>query len=153
MPTNIHAFPPTGNFYCAATFIFSCSSCWSGQGQGHALHTRVGFVTSYQSQANYLAERYRSGSETPAQLLQSNHLTLMFCSFSGLPMILLIYGYAREITPKNREWCLFIPYTIQCQAVDKYLILKLCLFKIPLAQPCLYLTMSATRPSYINKQK
>lgn len=45
-----------------------------------------------------------SGNETSAQLMQSNRMTLMFCSFSGLAIILLIYGYAMEITPKNREW-------------------------------------------------
>ena len=48
-----------------------------------------------------------SGNETSAQLLQSTRMTLMFCSFSDLPMIVLIYGYTMEITPKNREWNTF----------------------------------------------
>ena len=45
-----------------------------------------------------------SGNETSAQLQQANRMTLMFCSFSGDPMILRLYGKAEEITPSEKHW-------------------------------------------------
>lgn len=52
-----------------------------------------------------------SGNETSAHLQQANRLTIMFCSFSGAPMILRIYGRAREITRDNPEWySLYSPF-------------------------------------------
>jgi hypothetical protein len=45
-----------------------------------------------------------SGNETSAQLQQLNRITLMFCSFSGDPLILRVYGKAEEITPADPGW-------------------------------------------------
>ena len=45
-----------------------------------------------------------SGNETSAQLQQVNRMTLMFCSFSGDPLILRLYGKAREITSADKDW-------------------------------------------------
>ena len=45
-----------------------------------------------------------SGNETSAHTQQLNRITIMFCSFSGKPMILRLYGRAREITPAEEEW-------------------------------------------------
>ena len=45
-----------------------------------------------------------SGNETSAHLQQANRITIMFCSFSGTPMILRLYGKAREITHNDPEW-------------------------------------------------
>ena len=36
-----------------------------------------------------------SGNETAAHLLKSNRITLMFCAFSGAPLILRTYGRAK----------------------------------------------------------
>ena len=45
-----------------------------------------------------------SGNETSAHLLNDNRITIMFCAFEGAPNILRLYGSAREILPKNKEW-------------------------------------------------
>ena len=45
-----------------------------------------------------------SGNETSAQLQQVNRMTLMFCSFTGEPMILRLYGKAKEIAPADNDW-------------------------------------------------
>ncbi len=45
-----------------------------------------------------------SGNETAAHLLQSKRITLMWCAFSGSPMILRVYGHAQVIHPRDAEW-------------------------------------------------
>jgi hypothetical protein len=45
-----------------------------------------------------------SGNETAAHVLENPRMTLMFCSFSGDPLILKIYGKAKAILPGDREW-------------------------------------------------
>jgi hypothetical protein len=45
-----------------------------------------------------------SGNETAAHLIDSNRITLMWCSFEGLPRILRVYGSADVIHPRDDEW-------------------------------------------------
>lgn len=45
-----------------------------------------------------------SGNETSAHTQIVNRITIMFCSFSGTPMILRLYGKVREITSADEEW-------------------------------------------------
>jgi hypothetical protein len=45
-----------------------------------------------------------SGNETAAHLLDTNRITLMFCSFERKPLILRLYGTAKEIQPDQAEW-------------------------------------------------
>jgi hypothetical protein len=45
-----------------------------------------------------------SGNETAAHLLNNNRITIMFCSFSGKPIILRLYGKARAIHPSDSDW-------------------------------------------------
>ena len=45
-----------------------------------------------------------SGNETAAHLLDSNRMTLMFCSFDRDPLILRLYGEAETLHPHNRDW-------------------------------------------------
>ena len=45
-----------------------------------------------------------SGNETAGHLLQSNRMTLMWCSFTKQPMILRAYGTARAIHEYDAEW-------------------------------------------------
>lgn len=63
-----------------------------------------------------------SGNETAAHLLDVNRMTLMFCSFERQPLILRLYGSAREIQPDQPEWdeCtgLFPPMPGARQAFD-----------------------------------
>jgi hypothetical protein len=45
-----------------------------------------------------------SGNETAAHLLDTNRITLMFCSFDRTPLILRLYGTATEVQPDQAEW-------------------------------------------------
>ena len=45
-----------------------------------------------------------SGNETAAHLLLSPRMTLMFCAFTGAPLILRLYGQARTVQPNDADW-------------------------------------------------
>jgi hypothetical protein len=45
-----------------------------------------------------------SGNETSAHLLDNPRMTLMFCSFDREPLILRLYGTAREVLPGDADW-------------------------------------------------
>lgn len=45
-----------------------------------------------------------SGNETAAHLLDVNRMTIMFCSFVRKPLILRLYGGAREVQPCDADW-------------------------------------------------
>lgn len=45
-----------------------------------------------------------SGNETAAHLLDNPRMTVMFCSFDREPLILRLYGTAREVQPDQEEW-------------------------------------------------
>jgi hypothetical protein len=45
-----------------------------------------------------------SGNETAAHVQIDPRMTLMFCAFDGVPLILRLYGRARVIHPKDADW-------------------------------------------------
>jgi hypothetical protein len=45
-----------------------------------------------------------SGNETAAHLSENGRITIMFCSFSGKPLILRIYGHGEVIGPAHELW-------------------------------------------------
>ncbi len=45
-----------------------------------------------------------SGNETAGHILQSNRMTLMWCSFEDAPLILRTYGTARAVHPGDAAW-------------------------------------------------
>jgi hypothetical protein len=45
-----------------------------------------------------------SGNETAAHLRLDPRITLMFCAFSGPPLILRLYGKGRTLHPRDAEW-------------------------------------------------
>lgn len=45
-----------------------------------------------------------SGNETSAHILDTNRITIMFCSFEGAPNILRLYGKAIEVLPTHNTW-------------------------------------------------
>ncbi len=45
-----------------------------------------------------------SGNETAAHILESNRMTIMFCSFDEQPLILRVYGEAELIYRKDNRW-------------------------------------------------
>ncbi|NOY17152.1 MAG: pyridoxamine 5'-phosphate oxidase family protein [Gammaproteobacteria bacterium] len=79
-----------------------------------------------------------SGNETSAHIQQINRMTIMFCSFSGKPVILRLYGGAREITSEDEEWrelySLFspIPGSRQIFDIDVDLVQTSCGMGVPL---------------------
>ena len=45
-----------------------------------------------------------SGNETSAHVQQAPRMTIMFCAFDGLPLILRLYGSAKVIHKNDPEW-------------------------------------------------
>jgi hypothetical protein len=45
-----------------------------------------------------------SGNETAAHLLDDDRMTLMFCSYVREPLIVRLYGTAREVQPDDDDW-------------------------------------------------
>lgn len=45
-----------------------------------------------------------SGNETSAHLAENGRITFLFCSFSGAPKILRLYGAGRTVLPGDAEW-------------------------------------------------
>ena len=45
-----------------------------------------------------------SGNETAAHLIDSNRITMMWCSFEGPPSILRVYGKANTVHPRDESW-------------------------------------------------
>lgn len=45
-----------------------------------------------------------SGNETAAHLREAARTTLMFCAFEGDARILRVYGQARAIHPRDKDW-------------------------------------------------
>lgn len=45
-----------------------------------------------------------SGNETAAHLREANRITMMFCAFSGDPLILRVYGSAETVHPRDEAW-------------------------------------------------
>ena len=45
-----------------------------------------------------------SGNETAAHIIESNRMTIMFCSFAEQPLILRVYGEAELIYRKDSRW-------------------------------------------------
>ena len=45
-----------------------------------------------------------SGNETSSHVQENGRMTIMFCAFEGSPLILRLYGIAKTIHPKDKEW-------------------------------------------------
>lgn len=78
-----------------------------------------------------------SGNESAGHLLDSDRMTLMFCSFEQQPMILRLYGSARALYPRDAEWdeyyALFppLPGARQIFLVELDLVQTSCGFAVP----------------------
>jgi hypothetical protein len=81
-----------------------------------------------------------SGNETAAHLLDTNRMTLMFCSFEREPQILRLFGSARTVQPGDADWDelvgLFppLPGSRQVYDVAVDLVLTSCGYGVPLMQ-------------------
>lgn len=45
-----------------------------------------------------------SGNETAAHISENGRITVMFCSFSGKPLILRLYGSGEVVRPVDERW-------------------------------------------------
>jgi hypothetical protein len=45
-----------------------------------------------------------SGNETAAHILNQSRMTIMFCAMEGKPLILRVYGKARAVHARDKEW-------------------------------------------------
>ena len=78
-----------------------------------------------------------SGNETAAHLLDTNRMTLMFCSFDKKPLILRLYGKATAVHPRDEDWESLIamfpanPGTRQFYILDIDLVQTSCGFSVP----------------------
>jgi hypothetical protein len=61
------------------------------------------FAVLSPSQVAYL-DLTGSGNETAAHLMENGRITIMFCSFSGPPRILRLYGRGRTCLPDDPAW-------------------------------------------------
>ena len=79
-----------------------------------------------------------SGNETSAHTLENGRITFMFCSFSGKPNILRLYGKGFTILPDSDSWDLYskdfiiYPSTRQIIVADIDLVQTSCGFGVPL---------------------
>ena len=60
------------------------------------------------SQVAYL-DLTGSGNETSAHLAENGRITFMFCSFSGSPKILRLYGQGRTVLERDSSWAELLP--------------------------------------------
>jgi hypothetical protein len=81
-----------------------------------------------------------SGNETAAHLLDVDRMTIMFCSFVREPLILRLYGTAREVQPGDSAWAelsgLFPPMRGARQLYDVHveLVQTSCGYGVPLME-------------------
>lgn len=79
-----------------------------------------------------------SGNETSAHLHENGRLTFMFCSFTGSPMIMRLYGRGRTILPETPEWETYSPHfnlwvgARQIIVVDIHKVQTSCGYAVPL---------------------
>ncbi|GAB3270999.1 pyridoxamine 5'-phosphate oxidase family protein [Larkinella harenae] len=90
-----------------------------------------------ESQVGYM-DLISSGNETSAHTLENGRITFMFCSFTGAPLILRLYGKGRAVLPGTDEWETFAPHftiypsTRQLIIADITLVQTSCGFGVPL---------------------
>ena len=75
-------------------------------GQGHVNLSPRGLDGLRVIDPNQVAilDQTGSGNETAAHLLENGRITIMFCAFSGAPMILRLYGEGEVILPHSEDW-------------------------------------------------
>src|SRR3954447_9294478 len=81
-----------------------------------------------------------SGNETAAHLLDTDRMTLMFCSFERTPLILRLFGSARTVQPGDDDWPDMLgqfpplPGSRQVYDVDVDLVMTSCGYGVPLME-------------------
>ncbi|MBT7953449.1 MAG: pyridoxamine 5'-phosphate oxidase family protein [Gammaproteobacteria bacterium] len=88
-----------------------------------------------------------SGNETAAHVLESDRMTIMFCSFDKHPIILRLYGNASVTHPRDQKWDELIrlfpeyPGARQIFELNLELVLASCGYAVP------YYELKGERPT------
>lgn len=78
-----------------------------------------------------------SGNETAAHVAENGRLTIMFCSFSGAPQILRLYGRGEVVHRKSEKWAEFAASFADYPGVRQIIVLRVeslqtsCGFAVP----------------------
>jgi hypothetical protein len=81
-----------------------------------------------------------SGNETAAHLTENGRMTIMFCSFSEVPLILRLYGHGRAIRPREQDWQTFHAFFSSLPGERQIVVLEIesvqtsCGYAVPLYQ-------------------
>ena len=79
-----------------------------------------------------------SGNETSAHTLENGRITIMFCSFTGAPNILRLYGKGFTVLPGTKEWEKYAPHFKVYPSTRQFIIANIdlvqtsCGFGVPL---------------------
>lgn len=100
-----------------------------------------------------------SGNETAGHLLQSNRMTLMWCSFGARPLIMRAYGSARTLHARDADWAASLaqfnePYTArQIYDMEVNMVQTSCGYAVPqmerVAERDLLLPAMAAKPGTV----
>ena len=110
-------------------------------GQGHVNLSPRGLDSLRVVDPNQVAilDLTGSGNETAAHLLENGRITIMFCAFSGDPMILRLYGAGEVILPGDEDWAelraLFAPDIPGVRQIFRVLVTRVqtsCGYGVPL---------------------
>lgn len=95
------------------------------------------FKVFSENQVGYM-DLISSGNETSAHTLENGRITIMFCSFEGVPNILRLYGKGFTVLPGSEQWKEYAPHfkiypsTRQFIIADIDMVQTSCGFGVPL---------------------
>tara|TARA_R110000772_G_scaffold32441_2_gene79405 strand:- start:661 stop:1224 length:564 start_codon:yes stop_codon:yes gene_type:complete len=78
-----------------------------------------------------------SGNETAAHILENPRMTIMFCSFERKPLILRLYGKAKAIHPRDKNWNKYLEFFPNTNGARQFYLLEInlvqtsCGFAVP----------------------
>jgi hypothetical protein len=89
--------------------VFFVATAPSGDG-GHVNLSPKGYADTFvvvdAATVAYL-DLTGSGAETVAHVRENGRITVMFCAFTGPPLVLRLHGRGRVLTPSDADWDLF----------------------------------------------
>lgn len=81
-----------------------------------------------------------SGNETAAHINNNGRLTIMFCGFTDIPLILRLYGQGQVLTPNHSQWQNHIDNFVSITGMRQIIVLDIesvqtsCGYAVPLYQ-------------------
>ncbi len=91
-----------------------------------------------------------SGNESAAHVQENGRMTVMFCSFDKQPLILRLYGQARVVHPRDKEWDQFSPLFPQFTGARQFFELNLDLVQTSCGFAVPFYELKGERPTLVN---